>query len=170
MHSIPRTDSHLRPPHDSRGPYGRAHRRGACSQWAAEHGIRPRRRMAFGSAASRSEGEWSNRIHGRLATTLKEGDRSVREKMDFASEVKVQFDNAGGHGMNTLDKKIAAELPAPSDGGPKLTMVPQPAQSPDTNGCAPGLFQFGRLAPAQAPPIRSRRVLPADRGGARGLP
>ena len=59
---------------------GRAHRQGACSQLAAEHGIRPRRRMAFGtgsgaSAASRHEGEWSNRVHGRLATTPKEGDR-----------------------------------------------------------------------------------------------
>lgn len=65
---------------------------------------------------------------------------AIRDKMSYASEVKIQYDNAGGHGMKTIESKIDSELPAPRGGGPKLTLVPQEAQSPDTNGCDLGFF------------------------------
>ena len=65
---------------------------------------------------------------------------AIREKMHFAKKVTVQWDNAGGHGMSTIDAKIAAELPSPGQGVPALQIVPQCAQSPDTNVCDLGFF------------------------------
>ena len=69
---------------------------------------------------------------------------AIRSKLSDAKDVKVQFDNAGGHGMSTIEGKIAREMAAPvrrgKQVGPKLTMVKQCAQSPDTNVCDLGFF------------------------------
>ena len=64
----------------------------------------------------------------------------IREKMHFAKVVTVQYNNAGGHGMSTIDAKIADQLPSPGRGVPALKIVPQCAQSPDTNVCDLGFF------------------------------
>lgn len=70
-------------------------------------------------------------------TLIEEVFPIIRKKLKNAKEVKVQWDNAGGHGIKTLQGKIAAQLPAPHRGGkqvgPKITVVTQAAQSPDTN-------------------------------------
>ena len=66
---------------------------------------------------------------------------AIRKKMSGAKLVTVQMDNAGGHGMATLHKKISNALPARKGGGPTIELVDQPAQSPDTNVCDLGLFR-----------------------------
>ena len=48
-------------------------------------------------------------------------------------------DRAQAH-KNLIDAKIAAELPSPVQGVPALQIVPQCAQSPDTNVCDLGFF------------------------------
>ena len=75
----------------------------------------------------------------------------IREKMHFAKVVTVQYNNAGGHGMSTIDAKIADQLPSPGRGVPALKIVPQCAQSPDTNVFDfQGFFQFHRCTASQA--------------------
>ena len=65
---------------------------------------------------------------------------AVREKMSHAKVVTLQWNNAGGHGMATIDEKIAGDLPSPGGGVPALRVLPQCAQSPDTNVCDLGFF------------------------------
>ena len=65
---------------------------------------------------------------------------AIRDKMFFAKTVTLQWDNAGGHGMSSIDAKIADDLPSPAPGVPAMKVVPQCAQSPDTNVCDLGFF------------------------------
>jgi hypothetical protein len=61
---------------------------------------------------------------------------SIRAKMSWAKEVKVQWDNATPHTAETMET-IVGEFAAPMRRGkaigPKLTRVKQCAQSPETN-------------------------------------
>ena len=79
---------------------------------------------------------------------------AIREKMHFAKEVTVQWDSAGGHGIASLTRKIAGELPAPDDGGPaiKLADPGQAAQSPCTNTLDLG---FNKSMDSRLPKVRS---------------
>ena len=78
----------------------------------------------------------------KVATMLKKNVfPAIRKKMSGAKLVTVQMDNAGGHGMATLHKKIANALPARKGGGPTIKLVNQTAQLPDTNVCDLGLFR-----------------------------
>ena len=59
--------------------------------------------------------------------------QAVREKFHGLPVVRVQYDNAGGHGMAALAGRINDELPSKGPGVPRIEIVPQAAQSPDTN-------------------------------------
>ena len=63
-------------------------------------------------------------------------------------------DSAGGHGIASLTRKIAGELPSPDDGGPaiKLADPGQAAQSPDTNTLDLG---FNKSMDSRLPKVRS---------------
>ena len=69
---------------------------------------------------------------------------AIRTQMQDAQKVTVQFDNAGGHGMQTIMGKIKDAFPAPRkrgrQEGPELEITEQEAQSPDNNGCDLGFF------------------------------
>ena len=63
---------------------------------------------------------------------------AIRAKLPRAATVKVQYDNAPGHlTQGALPQDIAAALPAPTRRGvqigPKIELVKQAANSPDTN-------------------------------------
>ena len=65
-----------------------------------------------------------------------------------------QIDSAGGHGIASLTRKIAGELPSPDDGGSaiKLADPGQAAQSPDTNTLDLG---FNKSMDSRLPKVRS---------------
>ena len=58
---------------------------------------------------------------------------AIRVAFSSAAVVRVQYDNAGGHGISELGGRIEAALPAPAGGGPRIEIVEQVAQSPDSN-------------------------------------
>jgi hypothetical protein len=76
---------------------------------------------------------------------------SIRQKLKDVPVVKIQFDNAPGHktrvadGNQTIEEALARSLAAPKyrgrQVGPKIEIVEQIANSPDTNACDLGFFR-----------------------------
>ena len=76
---------------------------------------------------------------------------AIRRKLPHAATVKVQFDNAPGHKTTAssedklIANRLASALAAPmKDGrrtGPRIEIVPQCPNSPDTNACDLGFFK-----------------------------
>ena len=70
---------------------------------------------------------------------------AIRQKLKGAAVVKVQFDNAGPHKTGNLSSSIAAALPAPKRAGrqtgPRIQLIEQPAQSPETNANDLGFYK-----------------------------
>jgi hypothetical protein len=80
---------------------------------------------------------------------------AIRKKMKWAKVVKVQWDNAGGHGVASILSKIQDHLPAPVRGGPKIELVSQCAQSPETNTLDLG---FNKALDSTLPKLRAFEV------------
>ena len=77
---------------------------------------------------------------------------AVRQKFHGVSVVRVQFDNAGGHGMASLMNRIKTELPSTGPRVPRIEIVSQAAQAPDTNANNLGFY---RSIDSRLPKVRN---------------